>query len=324
MEEKLTDSIRKCQYPINVYSMNNYIRQIYEHSKVETLVENKQVFGTDEVELHLYETQTKAFDFGLKFSDVSLITMFSGKKIMHFDQNQSFEFLPEESLILERNEQMNIDFPEAEENNPTRCMALILSPDEINETLTLLNEKLPKLDREEWKLEGSVQKFENDGFLKSNIEKLVMLASSNPEYKSTLSKLVTRELIVCLLQTKARNILLKNTENYITNNQLAYVISYIRSNLDKALTIEDLASRAFMSKASFFRHFKQELGISPYDFIISEKIKHAKQLLKKSAYSIADISSMLAFSSTSYFIRYFRGITGLTPLKYRQRYLLDK
>lgn len=303
--------------------MNNYIKRIYDNSKMETLVENKQTFGTDEVELHLYETQTAAFDFDLKFNDVSLITMFSGKKIMHFDEN-SFEFLPEESLILERNERMNIDFPEAELDNPTRCMALILSPDEINETLTLLNEKTPKLGKDEWKLEGSIQKIENDHFLKYNIEKMVMLASSNPEYKSTLSKLATRELIVCLLQTKARNILLKNTDNYSSNNQLAHVISYIRQNLDKVLTIEDLASKAFMSKASFFRHFKQELGISPYDFIISEKIKLAKQLLKKSAYSIADISSMLAFGSTSYFIRYFKTTTGMTPLKFRQNYFSDK
>lgn len=305
-------------------AMNNYIRQIYDKSKMETLVENKQTFGTDEVELHLYDTQKKAFDFDLKFSDISLISMFSGKKIMHFDRDNSFEFLPEESLILERNEQMNIDFPEAEENNPTRCMALILSPDEINETITLLNEKTPKLGKEEWKFEGSIQKIENDCFLKYNIEKMVMLASSNPEYKSTLSKLATRELIVCLLQTKARSILLKNTDNYAATNQLAHVISYIKQNLDKVLTIEDLASKAFMSKASFFRHFKQELGISPYDFIISEKLNYAKQLLKKKAYSVADISSMLAFSSTSYFVRYFRNSTGVTPLKYRQQHLLSK
>lgn len=300
--------------------MSNYIKQIYDHSKLDTLVENKQTFGTNEIELHLYETQTKAFDFDLKFSDVSLITMFAGKKIMHFDKEHSFEFLPEESLILESNERMNIDFPEAEENNPTRCMALILSSDEINETLTLLNETTPRLEKEEWKLEGSIQKFENDSFLKSNIEKLVMLASSNPEYKSTLSKLATRELIVCLLQTKARNVLLNNTNQLANNNQLAHVISYIRNNLNKALTIDDLSSKAFMSKASFFRHFKQELGISPYEFIISEKIKYAKKLLKKSNHSIADISAMLAFGSTSYFIRYFRNVTGLTPLKYRQQF----
>lgn len=304
--------------------MNNYIKQIYDGSKVETLVENKQTFGTDEMELHLYETRTKVFDFDLKFTDVSLITMFSGKKVMHFDNGSSFDFFPEESLILEKNERMAIDFPEAEESDPTRCMALILSPDEISETLTLLNEKMPRINREEWRLEGSVQKIEYDTFLQSNIDKLVMLAASNPEYKNTLSKLATRELIICLLQTKARNILLKNTDRYITNSQLAYVVSYIRENLDKVLTIEDLASKAFMSKASFFRHFKQELGISPYDFIIAEKIRHAKRLLKKSAYSIADISSMLAFGSTSYFIRYFRSSTGLTPLKYRQNYFSGK
>ncbi len=300
--------------------MNNFIKKIYNQSKLETLVENKQTFGTDEVELHLYETQTKAFDFDLSFNDVSLITMFEGKKVMHFGKENSFDFYPEESLILQKNEKMNIDFPEAEIDNPTRCMALILSPDEISETINLLNENSPRYNNEEWNLEGSIQKIENDNYLKNNIEKLVMLASSNPEYKNTLSKLVTRELIVCLMQTKARNVLLKNTNQLISNNQLAIVVNYIRENLNKTLTIEDLASKAFMSKASFFRHFKQELGMSPYDFIISEKINYAKQLLKNKNYSIADIATMLAFGSASYFIRYFRNVTGQTPLKFRKQF----
>lgn len=304
--------------------MNRLISRIYDNSKLETLVENKQTFGTNEVELHLYETQTKAFDFDLKFDDVSLITMFEGKKVMHFGEDQSFDFFPEESLILEKGERMNIDFPEAQEDNPTRCMALILSPDEINETLLLLNEKTPRIDKSEWKLEGSVQKFENDSFLKSNLERLIALASSNPEYKSTLSKLATRELIVCLLQTKARNILLSTTNQVTSNNQLANVIGYIRNNLTKVFTIEELAGKAFMSKASFFRHFKQELGISPYEFIISEKIKYAKKLLTKGNYSITDVSSMLAFGSTSYFIRHFRSVTGMTPLKYKQQFISGK
>lgn len=304
--------------------MNRLISRIYDNSKLETLVENKQTFGTNEVELHLYETQTKAFDFDLKFDDVSLITMFEGKKVMHFGEDHSFDFFPEESLILEKGERMNIDFPEAQEDNPTRCMALILSPDEINETLLLLNEKTPRIDKSEWKLEGSVQKFENDSFLKSNLERLIALASSNPEYKSTLSKLATRELIVCLLQTKARNILLSTTNQVTSNNQLVSVISYIRNNLTKVFTIEELAGKAFMSKASFFRHFKQELGISPYEFIISEKIKYAKKLLTKGNHSIADVSSMLSFGSTSYFIRHFRSVTGMTPLKYKQQFIEGK
>jgi AraC family transcriptional regulator len=304
--------------------MNTLIRQLYDNSRLDTLVENKQTFGANEMELHLYETQTKAFDFDLQFNDVSLITMFEGKKVMRLGQDNAFDFFPEESLILEKGEQMNIDFPEAQEDNPTRCMALIISPDEINETLLLLNEKTPKVDHSEWKMESSVQKFENDTLLKSNIERIVMLASTNPEYKNVLSKLMARELIVRLLQTNARNILLNSINPISSDSPLSNVIAYIRDNLTKVFTIDELAAKAYMSKASFFRHFKQELGISPYEFIISEKIKYAKKLLTNGKYSITDISSILAFGSTSYFVRHFRSVTGITPLKYRRQFLSEK
>ena len=82
-------------------------------------------------------------------------------------------------------------------------------------------------------------------------------------------------------------------------------------------------SRSFFF-SYFFRHFKQELGITPYEFIISEKMKYAKKLLTKGNYSITDVSSMLSFGSTSYFVRHFRSFTGMTPLKYKQQFISGK
>src|SRR5690606_33572645 len=152
------------------------------------------------------------------------------------NEERSFEFFPDESLVLDKDQAMNIDFPDAEENRPTRCMALIISPDEIKDTLMLLNERTPKIDQSEWNIDKSTLKFTNDQLLNKNIERIILLASSNSEYRDALGKLMTKVLIINLLQSKARDFLLENTDSLVGTNQLAITIYYIRKNNPKVLS----------------------------------------------------------------------------------------
>lgn len=298
--------------------MNSSISKIYEEGKVITPIENQLSFHTDEVDLHLFETKMRTFGFELEFDEMSLLTMLSGKKVMHFGGEHSFEFLPEESLVLDRHKAMQIDFPDAENQNPTRCMALIISPEEIKDTLMMLNENAPKLDDSLWAMDLSSIKFENDFILTRNIERIILLANSNTQYRDTLSKLTTKELIINLLQSKARDLLLKKTHHFSGNHQLAFAIEFIRNNSDKNLSVDEIADKAYMSKSTFHRHFKREIGVTPSEFILMEKIKKAKYLLKSTQHSISEIAYSLSFASPSQFIKHFKSLTGLTPLKFKQ------
>lgn len=298
--------------------MNSSISSIYDKGKVVTPIENKLSFQTDELDLHLFETKVKTSGFALAFDEISLITMLSGKKVMHFNKEHSFEFLPEESLVLDKKQGMHIDFPEAEYDNPTRCLALIISPDEIKETLMQLNESAPKIDYTEWTVDSSTLKFTNHQLLNKNIERIILLASSNTEYRDVLGKLMTKELIINLLQSKARDFLLEKTDALAGNNQLAFAIEYIRKNQNRQLTVEEVAEKAHMSKSTFYRYFKRHTGITPNEFILSEKIKQAKYLLSNTSQSVSEIGFALAFASSSQFIKHFKSITGLTPFKFKQ------
>ncbi len=299
--------------------MNSSVWKIYEEGKVVTPIENQLSFHTNELDLHLFETKASTYGFELAFDEMSLITMLSGKKVMHFEGNHSFEFLPEESLVLDKSQAMQIDFPEAEDDNPTRCMALIISPEEVRDTLLMLNETAPKIENGEWSLDISTIKFENDQILSKNIERIILLASSNNQYREALGKLMTKELIINLLQSKARNLLLKETNSLASNNQLAFAIEYIRKNQHKSLSVDEVADKAYMSKSTFHRHFKREIGITPNEFILSEKIKKAKYLLRCTKQSVSEIAYSLAFASPSQFIKHFKSFTGLTPLKFKQK-----
>src|SRR5690606_28312543 len=101
-------------------------------------------------------------------------------------------------------------------------------------------------------------------------------------------------------------------------NQLAYAIDYIRKNQDKTITVDEVAEKAYMSKSTFHRHFKRDVGITRSEFILMEKIKKAKFLLKSTTKSVSEIAYSLAFASSSQFIRHFKRLTGQTPLKFKQ------
>ena len=73
-----------------------------------------------------------------------------------------------------------------------------------------------------------------------------------------------------------------------------------------------------MSKPSFFRCFKREFGISPVDFIIQERIKAAKKLLKDINVTIGQASYAVGFNNLSYFFKLFKRIEGVTPNEFRK------
>jgi AraC-like DNA-binding protein len=70
--------------------------------------------------------------------------------------------------------------------------------------------------------------------------------------------------------------------------------------------LKDLSDKACMSTTSFYRYFKRELGMSPIEFILNEKIKYAKKLLSNPNMHIAEVSYATGFEDANYFIRLFK------------------
>jgi AraC-like DNA-binding protein len=72
-----------------------------------------------------------------------------------------------------------------------------------------------------------------------------------------------------------------------------------------------------MSESGFYRSFKNEMGISPVDFIKGERIKLAHQLLQQGQLSIREIALRSGFNSPSYFTRMFKRHFGVSPASFQ-------
>ena len=72
-----------------------------------------------------------------------------------------------------------------------------------------------------------------------------------------------------------------------------------------------------MSRNLFFKWFKEQVGITPLEFINNERIKMAKQLLKDTCTSITTVSLQCGFTDVNYFVRLLKKTEGITPAIYR-------
>ncbi len=108
------------------------------------------------------------------------------------------------------------------------------------------------------------------------------------------------------------------TKEAVTENvRLQPILSYIQDNLNQGITVEFLSGAIGMSPAYFCRFFQKEMGCSPYQYIIQQRIEKAKILLKQRDLSINDIALACGFTSHSQLDRHFRNMMGITPKDYR-------
>jgi AraC family transcriptional regulator len=63
--------------------------------------------------------------------------------------------------------------------------------------------------------------------------------------------------------------------------------------------------------------FKQSTGYTPHQYVISQRIERAKELLKKTDLSITEIAYLLGFSTPAHFTHHFRRKTGIRPSEMR-------
>ncbi len=101
--------------------------------------------------------------------------------------------------------------------------------------------------------------------------------------------------------------------------KLGQAIEYINDNLEKDLTLAELAAVVSMSMYHFSRLFKQSTGFSPHQYVLNCRIEKAKRLLARTEEAIDQICQQVGFQNQSHFTNVFRKIMGTTPNAYRKQ-----
>jgi AraC family transcriptional regulator len=110
---------------------------------------------------------------------------------------------------------------------------------------------------------------------------------------------------------------LKPIRGGLTALQLRRIKEFVHADVSKDIGISELASLVGLSQFHFIRAFKHSVGLSPYQYVLSERISVAKEMLSKRDLSIADVALAVGFSDASQLNRVFRKLIGVTPTVYR-------
>jgi AraC-like DNA-binding protein len=109
----------------------------------------------------------------------------------------------------------------------------------------------------------------------------------------------------------------KSRDENCLSPDIAAAISYINNNIEQRITIARICRHIGSSRCYFQTRFLNEMGISPGNYILREKIKYSQELLLDTSLSITDIAHELFFSSSQHFATTFKNFMGMTPTECR-------
>lgn len=282
----------------------------------------KETFSASNLPAIVKEIQSEPSDIRpLSLSRHAVGYVLKGRKLVHYgdrilqvNQGDIF-FLPTGLHYVE-------DIPAA--NRPFEQVVVYYSPEQFSRYLTMLSMKFGMVIDEHhhctncherqavaypaWKSMKSffalIDDHLRDGLLETDVIaeslkmlELVYLIVSNPD---------------CCIQSKV----LEHSDSLKESFEQT-----VHNNVFTNISIEELAQLTNRSLTSFKKEFKRLFFESPHQWMIKQRLMHARLLLISSAKPVAEIGSECNFPNTSHFIKLFKKEFGLTPSVYRHRYM---
>ncbi|MCJ2185991.1 transcriptional regulator FtrA [Novosphingobium beihaiensis] len=105
-----------------------------------------------------------------------------------------------------------------------------------------------------------------------------------------------------------------------SGRQVSALLDTIRGRLGEAWPVERMAQEARVSVRSVQRHIRDATGLPPGEWLQSERLAHARDLLEETRLSIETVAAMAGFGTATNFRQHFRAAVGLPPAAYRIRF----
>ena len=104
------------------------------------------------------------------------------------------------------------------------------------------------------------------------------------------------------------------------NHPLAELFPWAIERLDHPLTVEDLARQARMSSRNLGRHFRSVTGTTPLQWLLTQRIRHAQELLETTDDSVDTIATSAGMGTATTLRRHFNRTVGVPPDTYRRTF----
>ena len=141
--------------------------------------------------------------------------------------------------------------------------------------------------------------------------------TSEWEHGTAAAQIETGLLLHRMLALMARQ-LLAGDESRSNRTLIEHAAEFIRQHYAEPLSLDRLLAQTPVSKSWFLRLFRQYMGTTPYNFLLSTRITRAKELLVLTDFSISEIAHQVGFGDESNFSTRFAAMVGQSPQQYRK------
>ncbi len=125
----------------------------------------------------------------------------------------------------------------------------------------------------------------------------------------------------CIVQTLAMHLARlefpRTRINALPKWRLRRVEEYVEAHFDRDIGLSDLAKVAGLSRMHFAAQFRAATGYRPREYLLHQRIEHAKSLLSNTEMSLVEVALTVGFSNQAHFSTVFKRITGETPARWR-------
>ena len=121
-----------------------------------------------------------------------------------------------------------------------------------------------------------------------------------------------------IVQRESRN------KNLLLQSRLREMMQFIENHYKERISLERLAADANISKSEALRCFKRGIGTTPVKYLIDYRLERAKELLCKTNDTVIRVAADVGIDNTSYFVRIFKKMYGMTPGAFREEEGLKK
>ena len=101
-------------------------------------------------------------------------------------------------------------------------------------------------------------------------------------------------------------------------------LEFIDHNFQNDISVEDIATVCGLNRTYFGKIFKEAIGKSPQEFLISYRMIKATELLMLTKLSIGDIGTAVGYDNQLHFSRAFKSVYGISPQKWRTEHIINK
>lgn len=282
----------------------NYIRH-----KISNLISINKI-----VTIHYYELDKDFHYSGERHNFWEMVYVDSGVVEISTDSNMTV--LNQGQIIFHKPN----EFHTLCANKKNAANVFVISFECSSESMHFFNEKTMPVPSNLKKHISAIIEEYNEAFFPMSQEDIKLnVKEDTPIGGQQMIKTYLEQFLILLMRHEQnnRNLRVFPTKESMENHLVSEILSRIDKNIYNKISIAEICKDLHYSRAYLSKIFKQETEYTILEYILLQKIKEAKNLIREKNMNFTEISEKLSFDNPHYFSRVFKRVTNMTPTDYK-------